>query len=239
MKYSDLRKSFAKCGLSVTERGISLVFPRYDPERWITQSIDDEDFKNKGIFVSLLNGCDSVSLSIHPGNSTFFSFNMKMALEADLVFQPLKPEMSHEELENLFVKLANNGEYSEEFLDVFKDVDLYDQDSVIEGFEEVSWLKKQTVPYNLQGKMRWESIVKSARNFADSCGFGIYSATPPGQELDFGFVDFYFDCKKDAVYNIPREIMPKFIEMIQAANSISLENQSSTGETHFVLSVFS
>lgn len=239
MKYGDIRNAFKKCGILVSNGGISLLFPPYSPPRWITMAIDNEDFQNKTLFMELLRICDSVSIVTNPGKSNRFMFNMGIPVESDLLFPPVKEEISAEELPGIVFDTLKTAEFTEEFTKTFNDIDIHDAEEVKLGFRELIDKTEFDEPYNISGLQRWKSTRESAMEFIDAWDFKLYSVTPPDQDIDFGTIDLYFKSNNRRVFEITNELMPNFIKAVESCNFLSLDSNSSGGISDFVISFFS
>lgn len=237
MNYHELRRAFSKCGILIAGDGISLVFPQYDDPQFITISVDDDEFDNKRVFENLLNACNYLRISLCPGRYVRLGFMMGLPVESELYYPPLKKELSCEELHEI-VKMGNYTP-DHDFLEIFGDVDLATDDSVLAGLSEYLDRKSSGGILSIAGVRKWPEVYAAAKRFSEKTEFGVVSVESPDQYIDFGTVSFDIELDHQVLIDIANESMPDFIQMIRTANWVSLDGFSSDEKAEFILSVHS
>lgn len=237
MKYQDIREAFKKCGVIVGKEGISLLFPTFDEPQFTTVSVDDDEIGNKRVFEELLCMCDSVRIIFNPGNPVIFRFCMILPVEYDTVFQPIKREISSEEIDRIITDGPRR--YDPDFAKVFQDVDLSNDDGVLAGVSEYLQIKSDNKVFSFDHLRSWPEVLKSAREFYAENKMGNISVENPDAFSDYGCAIFDSVSAEYMVFDIPPDKKQSLIDMVSTANWLSLEGFSSNEYAEFILTVYS
>ena len=235
MKYQEIREAFKECGVYVSKDGVSLVYQQYPEPQFIVVNIDDDEMGNRAVFEELLESCDGIRVMLTPGKGTRFDFLMAMPVDHDHFFPPLRRELTFEEV----MAIKSDRGPREEFLDVFSEVDLNDEDSVLAGVSEVIKRASQGEVLPISSVRDWPAIKQAAQDFHNKSHFGVMALENPDQWDPSGGAVFDFESDKSTVYELDKENMPSFIRLVKTANWYSLDGFSSDESANFVMSFYS
>ncbi len=238
MKYQEIREAFPECGVTVSPQGISLVFPYYIPDRWVSAPVNEDQFHNMQVFQELLS-CDSIEIALSPGKYAKMLFNMQIAIGNSLMFPPLNKPQSGDEI----IAEASEGFLAdEEFVDIFKDIDPGNIEEILNGFQELNERKKGIIaktPMTLSGVQRWKILREESEEFLKRNLPWERSIEPPTKGIDFGTIEFYIEASQLLVFKICQTDMPAFRKMCFAAASFDISSHIENDFANMVFDVFS
>lgn len=234
MKYQEIREAFPKCGIAVSKDGISVVFPQCTEPQFIVTNIDEEEMGNLRVFCELLEKCDFVRIDMRPGLGIRFVFCMGIPVDTDLVFSPLRRELSWDEVMSIPEKRG-----SSEFAEVFGEIDLNDDEAVLAGVREIIENEMSGEVFQISGVHSWQEIQKAALDFHDRSHAGSLVLENPDKWVPSGSAVFDFESDKPVVHEIRHEDMPWFIRLVKVASWLSLDGFSSNERVNFVMSFYS
>ena len=240
MKYHDIRSSFKKCGVALTEDGVSLIFHKYEPPRWVTVDVNQKEFHNKDIFQSLVSTCDGIKLFLIPNTMVRLLFQMELPLETSVLYQPLELEMTTEEYEELILRTIpeNETQYREFVEFLFKTQNDCDRDK-IDGL--LDFIEKHSAGkvIRMSRRKRWPVLKQSAELFSEESRLWIPEYCEPDEDIDFGVVEYYFEAQKPKMIRIGKEHMQRFGDLSSTAHGISLEAKTTPSKASFQISFLS
>ena len=240
MRYQDIREAFKKCGVIVNRHGITLVFQKYSPERWITVSVDDEEFDNMRVFKDLAVESSEMSIIMLPNRYVGFSFGIDLPVDDDRVFLPLQNELTPDEYKRLILMTPpSEPDRARDFREFLSHADFSDEYEMLDGISDFINDQSRGKILQISATQRWKMIEPIARGFAKSAGFLDFELTPPDKDIEFGIVDFYFHADDDRVFQIGMDSKENFMKMVSLSTGLSLEAGVYESEANFTLSVFS
>ena len=239
MKFNEIREAFPRCGVTVSQDGVSLVFKMCSPPRWINESIDDDIFKNIGVFRNLVYQSKAIHIKMCPGDYVGFLFGIPMPNDTDLIFQPLEKQRTVEEENQIISDIISNRPVNQDFLDSFHDVNLENESEVFNAFVEFSKKTDKGVLLSLDSIKQWEILKEASAGFIKSAKFGEVSIEPPSKDIDFGTVEFYMEAIEPKIISIYQKNMEDFRKMVFAASGFDISSNIEPGFAGFVLDVFS
>ena len=240
MRYQDIRDAFKKCGVFVNHSGITLVFQKYSPERWITVSVDDEEFDNMRVFQDLAMESRGMSISMFPNRYVGFSFGIELPIDEDRVFPPIQNELTPEEYKRLILMTPpENQDRARDFREFLSHANFVDEYEMLDGISSYLAEQEKGKLLPISSVQRWKMIEPAARSFAKSAGFLNFELTPPSKDLEFGIVDFSFHAEEDRVFKIGIDSKESFMQMISLSTGLSLEAGVYESEANFTMSLFS
>lgn len=235
MKYQEIREAFKKCGVLVSKDGVSIIFQQYPEPQFVVVDVDDDEMGNRGVFEELLESCDGIRIVLTPGKGNRFDFLMAMPVDHDYFFSPMRRELTFEEV----MAMKSDRGPRQEFLDVFSEVDLDDEDSVLAGISEVIKRTSQGEVLQISSVRDWPAIKQAAQDFHEKLHFGAIALENPDQWDSSGGAIFDFESDKPRVYELGKDDLPLFVRLVKTANWFSLDGFSSDERANFVMSFYS
>lgn len=223
MRYQDIREAFPRFGVAVTDCGIMLVLPMYDPERYISQSINDREFENKHVLIQLLETCDTFGLHMAPGVGAYVLFKMPMPVDHNMLWQPIQPEPNPKDQDALVLNVLLEHDGGSSLFEKLEGVDLDDPDEILQALVDSDGYDGGNV-YRLSDMIAWADLQKTAAELHAAWNFGAYSEEPPEDDLEFGVVSWYFETPSASAMNLEmnREQTKMFIDLCNKADVISI-----------------
>ena len=238
MKYQEIREAFPECGITVSAQGISLVFPYYVPDRWVSAPVNDEQFHNMQVFQELLS-CDSIEIALSPGKYAKMLFNIQFAMGNSIMFPPLRKPQSGDEI----IAEASKGFLADEdFVEIFKDIDPGNIQEILSGFQELTERKKGIIaktPMTLNGVQRWKILREESEEFLKRNLPWGKSIEPPTRGIDFGTIELYIEANRSLVFKICQDDMQAFRKMCFAATSFDISSHVEKDFANLVFDIFS
>ena len=222
MRYQDIRMAFPKCGTAVTDYGIMLVFPQYNPSRRVSQTISGK-FHNHDVFLHLLQESNEFIVRLSPCYGTCVLFAMPMPVDRDMIWPPVTPELSETEQIKKIASFIHNKDGGKRLIEMFDGIDLNDIEQVKEAF--LSFQPKDNDLYLLSEVRRWTELQKYASEFRKLFTDGEYFEEPPDENLDFGVANLTFetDTEKAAQFKISGLQKEAFEKLCGYAAVVSIE----------------
>lgn len=237
MKYQEIREAFKGCGVLISKDGVSLIYQQYPEPQFIVINVDDDEMANRGVFEELLESCDGIRIAMMPGKGNRLDFLIKMPVDHDIFFAPLRRELTSAEIDEI-IKQSTIGP-RKEFLEVFSEVNLSDDESVLAGVGEVIRQTSHGEVLSLSSVRNWPLIKKAAQDFYSKSHFGSMVLENPDEYDPSGGAIFDFESDKPRVFELGKDDLPGFIRLVKTANWFSLDGFSSDDRANFVMSFYS
>jgi hypothetical protein len=237
MDLNEIRNGFSKFGISANKAGISLIIPQYNPAQWITVSVDDEEMKNRTVFLSLLHNCKAMRVFLLPNQAIRIEFVIDTGLENELVFPPLEREITRAEIEELI--RSSDRAPNENYVQAFQDADYDDDESVLECLLKFTELEMQDEVFSLDSLRKFPIMREIAHGFYQKCIFGELDIEEADEWNGSGGIIFSMESDSPRVFEIPENAMREFQKLMDIATWFTIDGFVDTGFSSFVLSVFS
>lgn len=240
MRFQEIREAFKLCGVSISDGGVLLMFPRYEPPDALSVSVDDEVIENIGVFRELTSLSDSVSVLLMPGRYAGFSFNFQIPIESTLVFRPMETAAEHDErIQRVFDE--SSKVISKDFFDVFQNVNMLNMSEVSLALQEIEEIRSRREVKSLKdisdGFERWRQFEQISAGFLNGCNLGLVTIEHPDFDLPFGSVEFHMESKRNKVFEVKN--IDGFSQMVYASSAISMDSYTDKGVSMMTLTVFS
>lgn len=216
MDIEAIRNAFCKGGIAISQNGVT-AFYNYK-ERWLAQSFFDKSYD---IFKKLLKSCEEFRISYVKGRVFKLEFINNINGQAIILFPPISPEISIEELEEILNDIPDR--LNEDLIEFFIGVDLDDDDEVLDAFREFLRYEennKDKVIF-LPLILRWKSIVDKGVEFADMCGFSLDIDNSDGVDC-FGSITLILPEETHSTILVGKS-KKLFEEIIDLSSGIDLE----------------
>lgn len=240
MKYQDIRNAFPKCGLAVTDYGIMLVLPMYRPARYIMQSINDREFRNKNLFVELLRSCDTFQIRMSPGVGSCILFEMPMPVDHQMIWHPVEPELSSEEADERVYQAIMQHDGGSALMKKLECIDLDDPEEIIRAIAKRDDSDCGTM-INISDVKAWTRLQELASELHAAWKYGDYEEEPPEDELEFGVASWFFEAPTASPVHLKMDRQQKelFTELCETADVISLEGNTKDETASITLEFYS
>lgn len=223
MRYHDIREAFPSCGIAVTDYGIMIIFPMYQPERYTIQTINNREFNNKDLLLKLLSDCNALQVRLVPNVGSCLLFEMQIPIEQNMFWGPLRPAKDAEELSMITLNAINDRNNSN-IRGILNNIDINDQESVFDVLTQNVQIKKRSI-FQLSDVRSWELMRSVAYELAKSIEFAVYNEEPPNESLEFGVTTFDFGTTSQAprYLKFNEEQTTLFTNLCIVSDVISLE----------------
>lgn len=242
MRFQEIREAFQLCGVSISNDGVLLTFPQYDPPDALSISLDNEVVKNIGVFHELLGNSNSVTVSLYPGFYAGFSFDFEIPIDSAIVFPPIKTAIEREEEMQKIVN-EHRKVISKDYLEVFHNVDMENEVDVKHAMMELAEIRNRGEVISLQGIKdgyeRWENLNNISVGFLKDCNFGLVTIERPSYELPFGSIEFHMESEKRRVFEIPNQKIDGFSKIIHASSALTMDSYTDKDVSMLTFTVFS
>lgn len=238
MRFREIQKSFEECGIFISDGGIVLCFPRYNPPEALSVSVCD-NANNVELFRELTNLSKRVSVSLSPGFGVLFSFAFQIPIDKTIFLPPLKtPEDRRIDL----ARIANDRTHvDDEFMKLINSVSTLDEEdvkyAVLEFLESKKSDEVTVLPDVIHGLNEWKEFRESADGFLKEGSFGIVSVEEPEFDMPFGTIEFHMESSSQKTFAAENTF--EFSKMIHHASTISMDAYTDNDVSMLTLTVFS
>lgn len=233
MNIEELRNAFKECRIAVSPNGVSVLFYDFSESGWVHAS--PVDYSS---IVSVAENSSAIRLVLKPGKSAEILFCMGIPVDVERVFAPIQTgDENHAEIEKVIRE--SDHVYDFRFIESFKDVDLHSDKSILECLANYFDKIGNDRPVELSGISNWSSFRKICRDFWNASGFLEYEEEDPGGFCDFGTVIFSKTVYRNSVFEISKQHMRSFVEMLRNSSGFSFDCRCEDLEIYFGLSVYS
>ena len=238
MKYREIQAAFPICSVYITKMGITLFFHSSEEAR-ATVTVNNDEFHNKGIFMSLLNRAASIKISIKPGSATGFRFGFPTPVDMDIILNPIEETKTSEEIQEELYSLISGREPTGEWTRAFANVDLSDDEEVLSGISDFLGSVNKDKVFQFSSIARWRDLEREVKQLHKSWSRCEVVFEPPDKYVDFGVADFILESGTEESVELKRSTVRQLLRAAEVSSSIVLDSYQRDGNSVFILSFYS